>query len=455
MSTKAFLNAQKTTWPEKILYGLGGVGGNLCWTFIIMFITVYYTNSVGIAAGVVGTFMLTARILDGISDIIFSAMMQKINFKMGKVRPWFLICAPILGVSILLCFNVPSGLSMGAKGIYAFVTYTFTAAISYTIFNLAFASFLPLISYDEQDRNLTSTIGNVIIFAGISCISMFTPILLALGGGESNQSGWRMTSIIYAILCMLFVADMALIKEKEPPIDSANRVAESTTEEKNNVLGFKDALKYVLTTKYTWILLIFFFLFTFISGVSAIIYYDFMYVIKNTAYYGISTTIGLIATIVGLFVVPKIFEKLGKQKTVIAAMLIFTISSFAIYINPRSVGLITGISVIKCFCNAPVTVLQFVFVADLTDYLFKKYDVQIGHVVAMTSSVGMKVGTGLGSAVVGWGLALIGFNAAEAVQSAFTENGIVFMVAVVPAACSFIMAILMGMWDLEKKKTEI
>lgn len=456
MAVKMYLEREKTSWLEKFLYGLGGIGCNLCWTFMSLFITVYYTNSAGIAAAVVGTFMLVSRVFDGISDIIFSAIMQKTHFKMGKVRPWFLIAAPLLGLSILLCFNVPVGLSEGAKGIYAFITYAFTAAVSYTIVNLAFASFLPLISYDDADRGLMSTVGNVLIYGGVMGLNIATPILLAIGGGESNQGAWRMISIIYAVLCMIFVASMAFIKEKQPPMEETGadaKEAASDTKETSaeNNLGFKTALQYVLKSKYTWILLSFYLLFTFYSGTAGIGYYNFMYVVQDTSLYGIASTGGTLAAVLGLALCPLFFQKLGKQRTIIFGMSIFVIASLLTYINPRDIVLITAIGIVKGFVSAPVSVGQFVFVADLTDYILKKHGVQISSVVAMTSSVGIKVGTGFGSAAVGWGLQIIGFNAMEAVQSAAVQNGIIFIGAVLPAVCAAVMVVLMFFWDIDKQ----
>lgn len=79
----------KSTKLEKAVMGIGNVGSNLCWTFMSMYITMYYTNSVGIAAATVGTIMLIARFLDGISDIIFGLLIEKVHFKMGKISVRF------------------------------------------------------------------------------------------------------------------------------------------------------------------------------------------------------------------------------------------------------------------------------------------------------------------------------------------------------------------------------
>ena len=122
----------KSSPLEKLIYGLGDVGANLCWTFMSMYVTMYYTDSVGISAAVAGTIMLVARVFDGISDVLGAMLIEKCHFKMGKIRPWFLIASPLLGISLFASFHVPAAWDSQAKVIYVFVTYTFTAAVSYT-----------------------------------------------------------------------------------------------------------------------------------------------------------------------------------------------------------------------------------------------------------------------------------------------------------------------------------
>lgn len=440
------LNKQKTTTLEKILYGLGGVGMNLCWTFMMMFITVYYTNSAGIAAGVVGTFMLVSRLLDGVSDIVFAALMQKVHFKMGKVRPWFLIIAPVLGISLVLCFNVPAGWSASAKGIYAFITYAFTAAVSYTIVNLAFASFLPLISGDEDDRTKTSSVGNFIIMVGMMVMNYATPLLLALRGCENSQKAWTMISIIYAVLCTIFVAMISLIKEKE--IVTAEAEEEIKAAEKQ--LTFTQALKYVLGNRYSWLLLAIFLFYYMLSGsTGGVIYYYFLYVIGDPTQYGNCSVAGSIALMIAITLTPVCFKKIGKRKTLIYSMVLIALSSLMVYLAPQNIALIICSTIIRQFAQAPITVATFVLVADVTTYIMKKNHVQISGYVAMTSSIGTKIGTGLGSAIVGWGLALSQFNAQAVVQSKMAISGITFMFSGLGAILAIIIAILISFWKIE------
>ena len=73
----------------------------------------------------------------------------------------------------------------------------------------------------------------------------------------------------------------------------------------------------------------------------------------------------------------------------------------------------------------------------------------------MVSSVGNKIGTGLGSAAIGWGLAWTGYNAGLEVQSQTTQGGITFLMAGLPAIIAGIQVVVFALWDMEKKKAEL
>ena len=61
---------------------------------VASFLTIYGTDVAGIAAGVVGTLMLIARLFDGVSDLFMGVIIDKTNTRWGKARPWVLWSAP-------------------------------------------------------------------------------------------------------------------------------------------------------------------------------------------------------------------------------------------------------------------------------------------------------------------------------------------------------------------------
>ena len=64
-------------WYNKIGYGSGDIAGNVVYAFLTSFMMVYLTDSVGLAAGVVGTLIAVSKLFDGFTDIFFGSMIDK------------------------------------------------------------------------------------------------------------------------------------------------------------------------------------------------------------------------------------------------------------------------------------------------------------------------------------------------------------------------------------------
>ena len=115
MKTKKERVFGTTTGLERLAYAFGDLGSNFVWTFCSSFLTLYYTDSVLVSAGLVGTIMLICRIFDGISDIFAGVLIEKTRTKRGKARPWFGATIIPLVIIELLVFHVPTAMAMGAK----------------------------------------------------------------------------------------------------------------------------------------------------------------------------------------------------------------------------------------------------------------------------------------------------------------------------------------------------
>lgn len=127
----------KVSFREMLCYAMGDAGCNFVWTTVGSFLTLYYTNSVGISAAAVGTLMLLTRLLDGISDILMGTIIDHTKSRWGKARVWLLWTAPFMGIGLILLFSVPSSLPENGKLVFAYITYVLMAAVIYTACNLA------------------------------------------------------------------------------------------------------------------------------------------------------------------------------------------------------------------------------------------------------------------------------------------------------------------------------
>ncbi|MGH1555376.1 MFS transporter [Streptomyces sp. L7] len=76
---------------------------------------VFYTDQVGLTAGVVALLLLAARILDAVIDPVIGGLAERTHGKHGRFRPWILYGAVPLGGMMVLTFLAPfPGGSMAA-----------------------------------------------------------------------------------------------------------------------------------------------------------------------------------------------------------------------------------------------------------------------------------------------------------------------------------------------------
>ena len=189
----------KLSFSEKFAYGIGDCSANIVVALTGTFLSAYYTDTVGIAAAAVGTMLLLCRILDGGSDLLMGALVDKTTSKYGKARPWMLWTAPLMAIGIYVLFNCPEDLSEKGKLIYVYLTYIFMMVIVYTANNLPFNALLSRMTLDVHDRASAAAMRFVMTQITAIITNAVTAKLLA-------SVGWRKLSIIYAIIAMVLSA---------------------------------------------------------------------------------------------------------------------------------------------------------------------------------------------------------------------------------------------------------
>ena len=181
---------------ERVSYAIGDVGCNFVWSTVASFLTLYYTDSVGIAAAVVGTLMLVTRLLDGLTDLGFGLILDRTKTKMGKARPWILWSTPMMALGLIALFSVPESLGENGKIAYAFLTYIFVAAVAYTASNLSYNTLLALMTDDQPSKISANSLRFIFTSLFVIVLAYCVPPLV-------EKVGWSMMSVIFAILATI------------------------------------------------------------------------------------------------------------------------------------------------------------------------------------------------------------------------------------------------------------
>ena len=111
--------------------------------------------------------------------------------------------------------------------------------------------------------------------------------------------------------------------------------------------------------------------------------------------------------------------------------------------------LIVGLALVG-IGRVPHSAGLFAMIADVIDYGDWKFGERVEGMTYSAASFGMKVGTGIGSAVVGWGLELGGYVGDAAAQSASALFAIKALYTWVPMILIILGTVILAMSNLDK-----
>lgn len=436
---------QGIKFKEKFGYGLGDFASNLVWSSLSMFILFFYTDVMGIAAGILGTIMLLVRIMDGALDIIMGIAVDRTKSKHGKARPWLLWMGIPFGIATVLLFTIPDISSTG-KVIYVAITYVLINVI-YTAINIPYGVLNALITQDQYERSVVNIFRMFLSTAGTLCVSLLVlPMVRMFGGG---QAAWIYTFIIFGIVgALLFIITFSTTKERVKPAD--------ISQVKVNV-PIKLGLKALFTNKY-WILVVTFLVITFIYlGVSggATIYFA-QYIMGNSDFVGILSFAQNVPVLIGmlLFAAP-IIKRFGKRNATIFGSVVTLIGLGLMLVNPANVTLIIIATIIKGIGGVPLGASMFAMLADTIEYGEWKSGVRTEGLIYSAGSFGLKVGIGLGTAIVGWVLAWGNYIGGAAAQSDSAIFSIKLAFIILPIVLIILQMILLGFYKLDREYPQI
>ena len=437
---------KETSLGEKLAYSLGDSGSGFVWTFTGSFLTLYYTDSVLMSAAFIGTIMLVTRICDGISDIVMGFVIERTHTKMGKARPWFGLSILPLVISFLLMFRVPQGLSDQKKCIYVAVTYFIMTVLIYTINNLSFHSMLSRISLTQDDRNKISSIRGIFAFITGLVLSIGTTALLGAFGGEGNQQAWSKITLIYGSICLVFqMICFGFTKEKIQNEDEMGkeRIGYGDT--------IKSGIKALLKTKYFYLAVIVFICSYVISGsaLGVSVYYA-RDVLGNSGYYAFIAIAYVLPMVFGMILVPNLVRRFGKRKVMVCSGLLAAVGYLLGILFPYDLKIVLASTVVSSFGSSPFSSIMFTLAPDIVDYLETKIEIRIEGLATSATSFGMKVGTGLGSAMIGWGLAIGMYDPQLERQPHTALIAEIVLLFVIPMIATIIRSISMVFWDIDR-----
>ena len=435
---------EKPGFVEKLGYGMAGGANNVVWTGISTFLVYFYTDIVGIAAGLIGTIFLFSRLVDGASDVVMGVVLDKTRTRFGKARPWLLWLALPFAVVATALFAVPDA-SATVQIVYIIITYNI-ALLVYTAVEIPHGTLGALMTYDQHQRSVLNVAKMVGAYVAIIAITNITlPIVDFFGGG---QSGWIYAFILFGLIAAAtYFFTFWSTKERTDPVGTKQNADKPTV---------KASLISLVRNKYWFIatlVLLLMYIYNAITAGVAIYYSE--YVLGSPALVGLVATALTLATLGGMLIVVPITRRFGKRNTAIVGCLIAVVGSLIIFTVTDSTAFVVIGQIVRGIGKAAIMGVIFAMLADTMEYGEWKTGIRIEGLIYSGASMGIKVGTGLGSALIGWGLAASGYVGGQATQSAESVTMISNLFIWVPTLVSVLMAVLLYFFKLDKQYPQI
>lgn len=442
MNEKKYLN-----WYNKIGYGSGDIAGNVIYAFLSSFVMIFLTDTVGLNAGIVGTLMMFSKLFDGVSDIFFGSMIDKTKTKMGKARPWMLWA--YLGNAIMLAaiFMVPASMGETAKYAYFFITYTLLNAVFYTANNIAYSSLTALITKNGGERVQMGSIRFIFAFGtSLAIQSVTVEAVKMLGGGAA---GWRTVAIIYAVIGLV-VNTISVFSVKELPEEELGGAGSAEAEEKYSLV---DAGKMLLANKFYLIICCVYILTQIFTATLNMGIYYMTYILGDESLLGVFAFAINLPLICGLVFTPMLVKRFKGMYKVNLWGYILATASRAMVIVAGYMGNVPLMLLFSAAASIGMSPLQGdmnALIASCSEYTFRTKHRRIDGTMYSCSSLGVKIGSGVGTALAGWLLAAGGYVANAAVQPQSCINMLYLMYLWIPMIINLLITVLLSRLKVEQ-----
>ena len=439
-------------WHHKIGYGAGDIAGNCVYALLTAFMMFYLTDTIGMSMGVVSTLIALSKVFDGVTDFFFGRMIDKTKTKMGKARPWMLW--PYIGCAITLvaCFSIPTSWGQTAQYIFFFLSYTLLNAVFFTANNIAYASLTALITKNTSERVQIGSFRFIFAFATKIVIEAVT--IFAVGWLGGGVVGWRMIAIIYAIVGLI-TNTYSVFSVKELP--EADEEMDEEREEEHK-LTFLKSFKLLLKNKYYVIICCSYILTQLYASVIGMGTYYTKYIMGNEEIFSTISLAINITMVVALTILPYVIKKMGGMyKLNIFGYIIAALGRVGVMVGGYmgNLPLMLAFTAVSTIGIAPLQGDLNALIACCSEHTTLTTGHRLEGMMYSCSSLGIKLGGALGTAICGWMLDAAGYIENAAVQTASTVSMMQFLYLWMPIILNAAVGFLLVFLRVEKANEKL
>ncbi|WP_290093790.1 MFS transporter [uncultured Muribaculum sp.] len=443
----------KLSWTQRIGFGSGDLAQNLIYQTISMYLLFFYTNVYGLDPGVAAIMFLIVRIVDVIWDPLVGTFVDKHDPKLGKYRAYLILGGiPLTGFAILCFWNGFSG-----SLLYAYITYV-GLSMCYTLVNVPYGALNASLTRDTNEITILTSVRMFMANVGGLAVGMGLPIVVKLfdpsetSDLSSSDSAWFITMTIYGLVGLALLIFCFTQCRERVVMDKS---------ETENVKVSDLWLEFVRNKPLR--ILAFFFITAFAMmaiGNSAGAYYI-NYNLSGTAgELSIFMGLGSIPAFIFMPMIPAIKRKVGKKGMFYIFLITAIIGMAMLYVISmvdslkEHMMLVYIAQFVKSTGIIVATGYMWALVPEVISYGEYTHGRRISGIVNALTGIFYKAGMALGGVVPGLVLAFVDFNKDAAQQTPFAQQGILWLVAVIPAILLLLAMFIISKYNLDDERID-
>ena len=413
----------------KTFWGISEVGFSFMSTVETTFFVIFLTDVAKLPLPLVAAVTSIAGIADAITAMLAGVIIDKVNFKGGKYRPWLIYCSPFVVAFFVLMFT-----KIGPDPVAALIC-AIGYILSHGIWNISWTANRTLVGEltdDPKERAFLSGRISAGSSAGKILASYLVPVLniffLGVFAGSSGVIGYTMTALIASLtFTVCFIVHFVITKGYDEPKELSDADAKGAKS-----ISFKDMAKSITSNPQLLLVLIYDFLklIGYYTLMASVAYYA-KVVLKDASAISFILVVFNVGALVGSLISKRVVDKVGSKLTNMIGILGFALCLVVIYIMPVNKIIVTSLlglgQIFFGIAYGNTTSLY----SNCGTYSEYKTGKNTKAVIMSFSSLAIKISIAVRGVVITSVLSAIAYNADAAITDS-TVSGIKMLFLLVP-----------------------
>lgn len=426
-------------------------------TFLSTYFMPFFTNFLGMGAGLVSLLLAIGTAIDGVSDFIAGIVIDRFHTKRGKAVHWIRWMFLPTAISMALIFLCPQDAPTWVKVIYILIIYNvFNTCLTFC--RMPSSAMMSLGTDNQSVRTAFWWVQNFFVTAGGTLVGILLTWFASWFGGLDQMGlvGYRVTNCMFALvtgLCIGIAGFLFEEKHKGDEIDAIEAKREKETSKKK--VPVLQMLSQLFRNKYWVIYQLFNLCGTFGMGFSmGTQAYFCQYVLGDMGAVAVLMSIGSIPMLIGNIVIIPFIKKFDARNLTIFGTAGNAVFALCMWIfGANSFSLLCVFFAIKNVFNGISMAAYGSLMGRVVDYGEWKFHNRLDGLSFAGQSVVSKITNALATVVVGIVLELVGFVGVASI-SAEATSAISFLYLGAPFFATAISLCLIFLFNLSQKKVD-